>query len=117
MVNSHLTKLSTRVSIDSSNICNLLFNIKEYEIGNQLKRACTSVEVNIREAKHAENEKDFVHKLQIALKECNECIYWLDIIRLRIILESEAISNLYNNCYSILMLLKENIETGNKNPE
>jgi four helix bundle protein len=110
MIDSRLTELSTKISIDSINICNLLFDIEEYEIGNNLKRACANIEANIIEARYAENRNDFIRKLHLALKECNECIYWLDIIRLRLLLESNDSSDLYNNCYIILRLLKASIE-------
>lgn len=110
MIDSRLTELSTKVSIDSINVCNLLFDVKEYEVSNKLKRACINIEANIIEAKYAENKNDFIHRLQLALKECNECIYWLDIIRLRLLLESEHSLELYNNCYIMLRLLNDSIE-------
>lgn len=117
MVNSPLNELSTKVSIDSINICKLLFDIREYEIGNQLKKACTSIGANIREAKYAESKKDFIHKLHIALKECNESIYWLNIIKTSILYESKETLDLYNNCFSILRLLNASIKTAKKNSE
>lgn len=110
MVDSYLTELSTKISMDSINICNLLFTINEYEIGNQLKIACTGIADNIREAKYTENKTDLIHKLHMALKDCNQCIYCLDTIRLSILLEAEDTSNLYNNCYHLLRLLKSSIE-------
>lgn len=110
MIDSRLTELSTKISIDSINICNLLFDIKEHEVGNNLRRACTNIEANIIEARYAENKNDFIHKLHLALKECNECIYWLDIIRLRLLLESNDSSDLYENCYIVQRLLKASIE-------
>lgn len=110
MINSRLTELSTKISIDSINICNLLFDIKEYKVGNNLRKACINIEANIIEAKYAANRKDFIHRLHLALKECNECIYWLDIIRLRLLLESKDSSSLYDNCYIILRLLKTSLE-------
>ena len=117
MVTSPLTELSIKVSVDSIKISNMLFNVREYEIGNQLKRSCTSIGANIREAKYAESKKDFVHKMHIALKECNESIYWIEIIRSTIFSESKEIADLYNNCYSILRLLKASIKTAKNNLE
>lgn len=117
MVNSPLNELSTKVSIDSINVCKLLFDIREYEIGNQLKKACTSIGANVREAKYAESKKDFIHKLHIALKECNESIYWLNIIKTSILYESKETLDLYNNCFSILRLLNASIKTAKKNSE
>ena len=47
---------------------------------NQLLRCGTSVGANIHEAKYAQGTKDFISKLEIALKECNESEYWLELL-------------------------------------
>ena len=47
---------------------------------NQLLRCGTSVGANIHEAQYAQGTKDFISKLEIALKECNESEYWLELI-------------------------------------
>lgn len=49
-------------------------------IGDQLLRSGTSVGANYEEAQAAESKEDFVHKLQIALKEARETIYWLRLL-------------------------------------
>ena len=52
----------------------------ESELIRQLLRCGTSVGANIHEAQYAQGRKDFVSKLEIALKECNECDYWLELL-------------------------------------
>ncbi len=52
-----------------------------YSLINQLERSATSIGANIREAKYAHSKTDFVSKLQIALKECYETEYWLELIQ------------------------------------
>ncbi len=47
---------------------------------NQLLRSGTSVGANLHEAQYAQSSKDFVSKLEIALKECNETDYWLELL-------------------------------------
>ena len=47
---------------------------------DQLARAGTSVGANIHEAQYAHSKKDFVAKLEIALKEANETSYWLKLM-------------------------------------
>lgn len=47
---------------------------------NQLLRCGTSVGANICEAQFAQGKKDFISKLEIALKECNESDYWLELL-------------------------------------
>lgn len=47
---------------------------------NQLLRSCSSIGANASEAKYAQSRADFVHKMEIALKECYETEYWLEIM-------------------------------------
>jgi len=49
-------------------------------LSKQLLRSGTSVGANVREAQSAQSEKDFIHKLEIALKEARETQYWLEIL-------------------------------------
>ena len=50
-------------------------------IGSQVLRSGTSVGANYCEARGAESRADFAHKLQLALKELRETMYWLEVIR------------------------------------
>ena len=52
----------------------------ESALTSQLLRAGTSVGANIHESKYAQGTKDFISKLEIALKECNESDYWIDLL-------------------------------------
>ena len=47
---------------------------------NQIVRSATSIGANIHEANYAASRADFINKLQIALKECYETEYWIDIL-------------------------------------
>ncbi len=55
-------------------------NDVEHALINQLLRSGTSVGANIHEAQYAQGTKDFISKFEIALKECNETEYWLEIL-------------------------------------
>ena len=55
-------------------------NSVESALINQLLRCGTSVGANIHEAQYAQGTKDFISKLEIALKECNESEYWLELL-------------------------------------
>jgi len=61
--------------------CQELSNQKNYVISNQLLKSGTSIGANVRESKSAESEKDFIHKLSVALKESNETDFWLNLIK------------------------------------
>ena len=52
----------------------------EVALVNQLLRSGTSVGANIHEAQYAQGTKDFISKFEIALKECNESEYWLELL-------------------------------------
>ena len=47
---------------------------------NQLLRSCSSIGANAHEARYAQSKADFISKLEIALKECYETEYWLEIL-------------------------------------
>jgi four helix bundle protein len=55
-------------------------------LSNQLLRSGTSIGANVREAQSAQSNKDFLNKLEIALKEERETEYWLEIL-----IESELV--------------------------
>ncbi len=53
---------------------------KQFIITKQLTRSASSVGANVREARNAESKNDFIHKLSIALKECDESVYWIELL-------------------------------------
>ena len=64
-------------------IINLVKHLKsnhESIISNQIGRSGTSIGANIREAQYAQGKKDFVSKLEIALKEASETGHWLEVL-------------------------------------
>ena len=58
----------------------LVQNQKEFILSKQLLRSGTAVGALVREAQNAESKADFAHKLGIAQKECDETIYWLELL-------------------------------------
>ena len=53
---------------------------KEFVLSKQLLRAGTSIGANVRESVHAQSPEDFVHKLNISLKESYETEYWIELL-------------------------------------
>ncbi len=93
-------------------ILNLTDSIKgHYSLSNQLERSGTSIGANIREAKYAHSKADFVAKLQIALKECYETEYWLEITRNADIINQDVANKLLHDCGSIRRILISSINT------
>lgn len=81
---------------------------KESVLTNQLVRSGTSVGANIREAFFGHGTADFVAKLQIALKECSESEYWLELL-----IESGYYDNneILEKCIEVKKLLITSINT------
>lgn len=58
----------------------LVYKKKEREMAGQIKRSGTAIGALLCEAKFADSSADFVHKMRIALKECHETDYWLNLL-------------------------------------
>ena len=88
-------------------ICNLVKKTKkESVLTNQLLRSGTSIGANIREAFYAHGRADFIAKLQIALKECSEAEYWLELLHESGYIKSEAaFDSIYRDCQELIAIL------------
>ncbi len=81
MSDSPLISKSKSFALEIINVCNEIKAAKrESVLTNQLIRSGTSIGANIREAFYAHGKADFIAKLQIALKECSESEYWLELL-------------------------------------
>ena len=113
MSQNKLADLSTEFAIQ---ILKLTDGIKgHYSLSNQLERSGTSIGANIREANYAHSRLDFVAKLQIALKECYETEYWIEIAQKSEIITVESAKNVLHECGSIRRMLIASINTVKQN--
>ena len=83
----------------------------ESSIRDQLLRSGTSVGANIHEAQYAQGKRDLISKFEIALKECNESEYWLELICGTDGITSEEFSVLQNYCISMRRMLVSSVNT------
>jgi|SRR4029078_10923794 len=83
----------------------------EYQLSKQVLRAGTSVGALIREAEHAESRKDFLHKLNIGLKEINECSYWLDLLFATNYLNKKMYESIKKDSTELLKMLIASVKT------
>ena len=91
-------------------------NIKGFSVyTNQLLRSSSSIGANLHEAKYAQSRADFIHKLEIALKECSETEYWLELLYRRTLLTDESYRFLKNRGGSIRRKLIASITTAKEN--
>ena len=77
----------------------------DYVLSKQMLRSGTSIGANIREALYAESDKDFIHKLHIALKEANETQYWFEVMQKSEIINQEEFSSINNDLSELIALL------------
>ena len=113
MAESVLVIKSKALALDVINACNDLRAVKcEGALINQFLRSGTSVGANIREAFYAHGKADFIAKLQIALKECSETEYWIELL-----LESGYYNDksLLNRCTEVKRILVASINTAKDN--
>jgi four helix bundle protein len=92
--------------------CRLLMNEKkEFILSKQLIRSGTAVGALYREAQHAESRADFIHKLAIAQKECNESLYWIDVLHDSRFLDDSSHSKLHIDCLELMKMLTAMLKT------
>ncbi len=112
-MSSALQDKSKAFALQIIRVCNEVKAAKrESVLTNQLIRSGTSVGASIREAFYAHSKADFIAKLQIALKECSESEYWLELLIESGYYQDPAILGL---CAEIKKLLVASINTARLN--
>ena len=84
---------------------------KEYVMSRQLLRCGTSIGANVREGLYAQSKKDFISKMNIALKEAGETDYWLDLIHHANYITDAEYTSMKNDNDELLKLLTSIIKT------
>ncbi len=92
----------------------LIADHKEYEMARQLLKSGTSIGANIREARNGESRLDFIHKLSISQKECDETLYWLDLLHMSDYLNEPSYIILKHQATELLKMLRSTIITAKK---
>ena len=78
---------------------------------SQLLRSGTSVGANVHEAQYAQGKKDFISKLEIALKECNESEYWLELLYETNSIDSETFHRFQKDIIALRRMLVSSVTT------
>ena len=112
MKNSILKKKSYEFAISIVKLSqSLQKDKKEFVLSRQILRSGTSIGANIREAEFAQSKADFTHKMSISLKEANETIYWIDLLKDTNYIDEKKHESLLNNCTEILKMLVSTVKT------
>ena len=96
-------------AIKISDICEEIKGCSVYT--NQLIRSSSSIGANIHEAKYAQSKSDFIHKLEISLKESFETEYWLELLYRKNKISDSSFNGLKSKCGSIRRRLIASITT------
>jgi four helix bundle protein len=112
-------QISTRLLDYGTSILKICHRLNETiigrHIGKQLLRAETSVGANYEEARGAQSKADFIHKLQIVLKEIRESMYWLKLIEQSDILKGNDIEEAIKETEQLSNIIGRSIITAKKN--
>ena len=79
-MNQKITERTFDFAVKISKYQVFLKEKKYYEIASQLFRSWTSIWANISEAQSSTSKRDFINKMNIALKEARETIFWLKLL-------------------------------------
>ena len=115
MSDSKLKNLSMEFSVDIIELVKFLKSNKESIISNQIGRSGTSIGANIHEAQYAQGKKDFISKLEIALKEASETGYWLELLRKTNYIDEQSHKALSAKCTYLRVMLIASCRTAKEN--
>ncbi len=92
----------------------LVSDKKEFVMSKQFLRSVTSIGANVREAINAQSKADFIHKLSISQKECDETMYWLELLRDTDYISVDEFKVIYSQCEEALKIMRSIIITSKK---
>ena len=109
MDNKTIKELAVELTVEITAICD---GIKGRSVFvNQLLRSCSSIGANAHEARYAQSNADFINKLEIALKECYETEYWLELLFETGCMTEEVYKDVQNECGAIRRMLISSLKT------
>ena len=118
MVDSPLITKSKAFALQIIKVCNYIKqNKKESVLTNQLIRSGTSIGANIHEAQYAQGNKDFISKLEIALKEASETGYWLELAHRTNYIDEKQYKILSDKCATLRVMLVASCRTAKANQD
>lgn len=115
MKENKLAELSMEFAVDIINLVKHLKANHETIISNQIGKSGTSIGANVHEAQYAQGKKDFISKLEIALKESSETGYWLELLHRTNYIDEVLYKNLSSKCTSLRIMLIASCRTAKEN--
>jgi TIGR02436 family protein len=88
---------------------------KEFILAKQVLRSGTAIGALVKESKRAESKADFSHKLNIALKEAEETLYWLSLLKDTSYIDEKMYESMHKDCDELISMLVTSINTAKRN--
>ena len=117
MKENKLADMSMNFAVEIIELVKFLRAKHETVIANQIGRSGTSIGANIHEANYAQGKKDFISKLEIALKEASETGYWLELLYRTNYIDDAKFKSLSDQCAAIRVMLIASCRTAKQNVE
>ena len=112
MKDSELRKRAKAIGLKVISVCDDVDTKKGRSVlVNQITRSATSIGANIHEANYASSKADFINKFHIALKECVETEYWIDMLLGSKCITEDVAKELMQDCGVIRRMLVKSINT------
>ena len=108
-----IKEMAVELTVEITELCDVIQAKTVFT--NQLLRSCSSIGANAHEAHYAQSRADFIHKLEISLKECYETEYWLEILYKTHSLSEVMYKTLSDKCGRIRKKLIASITTAKQN--
>jgi len=90
---------------------------REFVLSKQMLRSGTAIGALIREGEQAQSRADFIHKMNIALKEANETEYWLMLLKDSDYIDENSFISIHKDCVELVKMLISIVKTTKKSNE
>jgi four helix bundle protein len=90
---------------------------REFVLSKQILRSGTSIGANVEEALQAQSKRDYLSKMNIALKKANETLYWIRLFSATGLLDDEQTKSIFADCNEIISLLVAIVKTTKRSLE
>lgn len=74
-------------------------------------RSGTAIGALVKESKHAQSKADFIHKINIALKEANESAYWIKLLKETSYIDEKEYDSMIADCDELIKLTASIVKT------
>jgi len=102
---------SFQFAVRVADCCRALIEQREYVLSKQLLRSGASIGANVREAGNANSRKDFAYKLSVALRECDETLFWLELLFASKYIEEPQFQTLHEKAEELMRILTSILKT------